>query len=179
MSTSLFPDLVKPPLEIAGRASLSPCERYRYTLFRDWEDGPKLTFIMLNPSTADAMLDDRTIGRCIRFAQDHGFTGLRVGNVFAFRATDPADMKAALDPVGPGNDDALREMFVQARDAETPIVAAWGVHGAHLGRADQVVALAASVGVGLHCLGTSKEGHPRHPLYIRADQPFARFPCAS
>lgn len=165
MTGSLFPNL--------AAAVLSDCGRYRYELTRKWNESlPALTFIMLNPSTADATLDDPTIRRCIGFARAQGFGGLRVLNIFAFRATDPADMKAALDPVGPTNDAVIRDTFMRALADGAPIIAAWGVHGAHMGREAAVRALAAECGVTLMCLGTTTDGHPRHPLYVPASQEF-------
>jgi hypothetical protein len=166
---SLFPNL--------SGAILSDCERYRYTLTREWNAGaPPLTFIMLNPSTADATVDDRTIRRCISFAQARGFGGLRVVNLFAFRATDPAHMKAEFDPIGPENDMHLRAALVAAKDDNAPVIAAWGVDGVYKARDGDVRALAQECGVTLMCLGTTKDGHPRHPLYVRATQEFVRVP---
>jgi hypothetical protein len=92
-------------------------------------------------------------------------------NLFAFRATDPAHMIAEADPVGPENDIHLREAFEHARDI-APVIAAWGVHGVHNGRAEAVRALAEECGVTLMCLGVTKDGHPRHPLYVSASQEF-------
>lgn len=166
---SLFPHLTG--------AVLSDCGCYRYTLTREWNGSlPALTFIMLNPSTADATLDDPTIRRCIGFARARGFGGLRVLNLFAFRATDPAEMKAAPDPVGPDNDEHLREMFLAAAKVGVPIIAAWGAHGGHMDRESAVRALAAECGVTLMCLGATKDGHPRHPLYVPAAREFVSYP---
>lgn len=161
----------------ASSATFSPCERYRYTLTRRWDAGAyMLTFLMLNPSTADASKDDPTIRRCIGYARRDGFGGLRVLNIFAFRATDPADMKREADPVGPDNDRTIREVFLHHAKHNLPVVAAWGAHGAHMDREAAVRAMAAEVGVDLMCLGTTDRGHPRHPLYVPAAQPFVRLP---
>jgi hypothetical protein len=155
-------------------ALISDCGRYRYELIRQWDEGlPPLTFIMLNPSTADATLDDPTIRRCIRFARERGFGVLRVLNLFAFRATDPAQMRAQDDPVGPDNDKHLRSAITGARDAKAPVIAAWGVHGAYKGRDVTVRALARECDVSLTCLGRTRDGHPRHPLYVPAAADFA------
>lgn len=149
-------------------AVLSPCRRWRYSLTRDQSDqalpdcGYAL-FIGLNPSTADETEDDPTIRRCMRFASDWGFTGLVMTNLFAWRATDPADMKAAADPVGPDNDQHL----VQLAQGAGVIVAAWGVHGTHLGR-DEVVKALPGIAGRLHYLRLTKSGHPGHPLYLPA-----------
>lgn len=157
-------------------AILSSCEQYRYTLTREWDRGtPPLTFLMLNPSTANATLDDPTIGRCVGFARDRGYGALRVLNLFAFRATNPEDMMAAPDPVGLDNDQHIREAFMSAAEAGAPVIAAWGVKGVHAGRDATVRDLATECGVTLMCLGTTKAGHPRHPLYVRAAQNFVLF----
>ena len=144
-------------------ATISDGGEYRYKLSRIWHPPtPPALFVMLNPSTADANQDDPTIRRCIDFAKSWGYGGLLVGNLFAFRATDPKEMRLAPDPVGPSNDAALAELHQQAGIT----IAAWGVNGVHLGRAAQVLGgLPGTV----HCLGETKDGHPRHPLYLRKD----------
>ena len=91
-----------------------------------------------------------------------GFGGFRVTNIFAFRATDPRDMRAAPDPIGPDNDATL----VDGADWADRIIAAWGVHGAHLDRGLSVAAQLAAGAKPLYHLGLSKAGHPRHPLYL-------------
>lgn len=128
--------------------------------------------VMLNPSTADAERDDPTIRRCIFFARQSGFGGVEILNLFAFRATLPADLKAAADPVGPDNDAHLRDLFARHRAA----LAAWGAHGAFRSRADVVRRMAEEQGIALTCLGRTAQGQPRHPLYLRSDstiRPFA------
>lgn len=154
-------------------AILSACGRYRYTLTREWNKRlPTLTYIMLNPSTADATLDDPTIRRCIGFARGRGFGGIQALNLFAFRATDPRQMKAALDPVGPDNDAHIIAALTGAAATSSPVIAAWGVHGAYNGRDDEVHKLSRDCGVNLMCLGSTKGNHPRHPLYVAAVQEF-------
>lgn len=161
----MFPD--------SHAAVLSECRRYRYKLAREWNRSrPTLTFIMLNPSTADATLDDPTIRRCIGFAHGNEFGGLHVFNLFAFRATDPMQMKAADDPVGPDNDTHIMTALTTAAATNSPIIAAWGVHGAYNGREAEVRRLSLECGVKLMCLGSTKGGHPRHPLYVAAAQEF-------
>jgi hypothetical protein len=154
-------------------AVLSNCGSYRYTLTRKWSGSrPALTFIMLNPSTADGTLDDPTIRRCIGFARARGFGGIQVLNLFAFRATDPRHMMAAHDPVGPNNDGHIIAALTEAAAASSPVIAAWGVHGTHNGREADVRKLSMECGVPLMCLGLTKGGHPRHPLYVAAKQEF-------
>ena len=144
-------------------AELSADGVYRYKLWRIWqpEVAPAL-FVMLNPSTADANQDDPTIRRCIDFAKRFGWGGLLAGNLFAFRATDPKEMRATADPVGGRNNAALLELHGQAGIT----IAAWGVHGIYRGRAAEVLSILPHA---IHCLAESKEGHPRHPLYLPKD----------
>ena len=150
-------------------AVYSDCERYRYALTRIWEPEDKSAlFVMLNPSTATEVQNDPTVERCERRARALGFGGFRVCNIFAWRDTDPRQMRRAADPVGPGNDAAIREACAWA----DTIICAWGTHGAHLDRGVAVLALMRDTGRDLYHLGLSKEGHPRHPLYIAyAEQP--------
>lgn len=148
-------------------ARFSDCGTYRYELARRWSHGPAVAWIMLNPSTADASVDDPTIRRCIQFSRGWGMGGLVVVNLFALRSTDPAALKTAAWPVGPENDDAIHDAIVRSR----AVVAAWGVHGDLRGRADEVREMVAVLGRPLSCLGTTKDGHPRHPLYVKGDTP--------
>ncbi len=143
-------------------ATISDCRCYRYALGRRWADGPAVLFVMLNPSTADASRDDPTIRRCIGFARAWGFGSLLVGNLFAYRATAPDEMRAAADPIGPDNDEWLSRLIGRSG----LVVAAWGAHGGHLGRDRAVRALRREW---VH-LGLTKGGHPRHPLYVPANQ---------
>lgn len=154
---------------LASRAVYSPCEAYRYSLDRVWDsDGGRVMFVMLNPSTADELRNDPTVERCERRARTLGFGAFRVTNIFAFRATDPRDMRRAADPVGPANDATLRE----GADWADHIIAAWGVHGAHLDRGSQVAAMLQRGTTPLFHLGLTRAGHPRHPLYL----PYAQAP---
>ena len=151
-------------------ATISPCGLYRYNLVREWDISlPRVLFIILNPSTADEVEDDPTVRRCIQFAKDWGYGALCMTNIFAFRATDPAVMKAYPEPIGQDTDATLAEL---AKNAGV-VVAAWGNHGSHLGRDRQVVALLSD----LHCLKVTKAGQPSHPLYLsRALKPMPYIP---
>lgn len=141
------------------KALFSPCRTYRYDLWRDWPGGDGYAmFVGLNPSTADEIQDDPTIRRCIAYAKGWGYSGLCMTNLFAYRSTLPKIMKAATDPVGPGNDARL----LQAAESAAVIVAAWGTHGPHRGRAEKVRQMLPR----LHYLRLTKEGHPGHPLYL-------------
>ncbi len=150
-------------------ATYSPCERYRYALTRVWDaSGPRVLFVMLNPSTATEAQNDPTVERCERRARALGYGAFRVCNIFAFRATDPRVMRAAPDPVGPGNDTAI----LDGAGWSGRIICAWGTHGAHLGRGPEVARLLRGTGQALFHLGISRDGHPKHPLYIGyAQQP--------
>lgn len=145
-------------------ATFDARRRYRYRLWRDWEPSrPRVVWIMLNPSTADETTLDATIRRCVGFAKAWGFGGIDVVNLFAWRATDPGLLRAAKDPVGPANDHAIAAAL---RDAAL-IVAAWGGNPIVSSRARDVRRLAARLHKRLFCLGTTKDGEPRHPLYVR------------
>lgn len=136
---------------------------YRYHLWRRWDAAASLLFVMLNPSTADAARDDPTIRRCVGFARAWGFGAVEVVNLFAWRATDPRELRRARDPVGPDNDRAI----LAAAARNQAIIAAWGNHGALGERDRQVAALLAPFGA--RCLGArTSGGAPRHPLYVRA-----------
>ena len=149
-------------------ALYSPCAAYRYRLDRTWSDAPPVAWIMLNPSTATELANDPTIARCEARARADGHGGLRIVNLFALRATRPADLKRHADPIGPGNDAQL----LAACDGAARIVAGWGVHGVHLDRAQRVRRLLRETGLPIHTLGLTQGGHPRHPLYVAyATQP--------
>lgn len=144
-------------------ALYSDCEHYRYALTRVWDPtGAKVLFVMLNPSTATELSNDPTVERCERRARALGFGAFRVCNIFAWRETDPRTMRAQADPVGPGNDAAIREGCAWA----DRVICAWGTHGAHLDRGPAVETLIRRTGVDAHHLGLTKDGHPRHPLYL-------------
>ncbi len=154
--------------DAASTAVYSPCEAYRYLLTRIWNPtGEKALFVMLNPSTATEVQNDPTVERCERRARALGFGGFRVTNIFAFRATDPRVMRAVADPVGPANDAAIADSAETWADR---IICAWGTHGAHLGRGQHVEHLLRATGRPLFTLGLSKDGHPKHPLYIGYDR---------
>lgn len=150
-------------------ATYSDDELYRYQLTRVWQDtGRKVSFVMLNPSTATERQNDPTVERCERRARALGFGAFRVTNIFAWRATDPRDMRAAADPVGAENDAAI----IAAAEWADQVICAWGTHGAFLNRGAAVEALLRENGKPLFHLGLSKQGHPKHPLYIAyAQQP--------
>lgn len=159
-------------------ARLSDCGNYRYTLTRHWGSGEALMFVMLNPSTADAMQDDPTIRRCISFAKRDGYDGIVVQNLYAIRSTDPKVIHgAARDPIGPETDTYLAMTLTERVRRGLPVVAAWGAGpgGGRRGylrfqvRMEYVRKLVP--GVDWRCLGMTKAGAPRHPLYVAGSTP--------
>lgn len=149
--------------DAASVAEYSDCERYRYSLTRVWDEtGPRALFVMLNPSTATEYQNDPTVERCERRARTLGYGAFRVCNIFAWRDTDPRAMRAAAEPIGPANDAAIAAGCGWA-DA---VICGWGTHGAHLARGPAVEALIRAEGATPLHLGLTKDGHPRHPLYI-------------
>ncbi len=153
---------------ITASADFSPDRKYRYALYRTWAASkPKVMFIGLNPSTADETVDDPTIRRCKGFAADWGYGGLIMTNLFALRATKPKVMMAHPAPIGPENGDWLR-LLAQEVDL---IVAAWGNHGGHMKRDHVTTLLMPS----MKCLGVTKKGQPRHPLYVKRDTVLRNF----
>lgn len=145
-------------------AQFSPCMTYRYSLYRIWDrKRPRIMFIGLNPSTADERHDDPTVRRCIGFARSWGYGSLVLVNLFAYRATNPKELKTVYDPVGPRNDVWISIEKVMAER----IVAAWGNYGTLFGRDKAVLATLDKV----YCLGVTKAGCPRHPLYVASDTP--------
>jgi hypothetical protein len=156
-------------------AIFSPCRTWRYLLWRRWDrEKPICAFIGLNPSTADETKDDPTVRRCVNYAKAWGYGALWMLNAYAFRATDPRVMKAANGAIGPQTDAYLREAAVSAG----LVVAAWGTHCAG-SRQDEIRTMFAGMGKPLYLLGQTKGGHPRHPLYLRADlQPVRWIPPA-
>jgi hypothetical protein len=169
-------------------------EEYRYLLTRDFvpETGlGSVTFIMLNPSTADALKNDPTITRCSNFAKAWGYSRLEVVNLFALRSTDPSRLKTAEDPTGGFTNDS--HIVDSVRESEMTVLA-WGAGGKLHGQGDRVLRLlertlmrSGSVTSTcsrrllegwLHVLGLTKHGEPRHPLYLRHDAQPIRFEAA-
>lgn len=122
---------------------------------------------MLNPSTATHEVLDPTIVGLVTRARAWGRGGVRVINLFGYRATDPADMKRAADPVGPHNNLVTMQVLNSEAMLGGEIICGWGAHGGHMERDIAAVALARRAGVRLSCLDTIKNGNPKHPLYIK------------
>lgn len=152
-------------------ALFSDDEVYRYSLSRDVDEllgEGTCVFVGLNPSTADAVNDDPTIRRCVRFSRDWGYARLVMVNLFAFRATNPRRLLSAIDPVGPENDRVLEQDLAGA----AIVIAAWGAGGnADPARVETVLGMIAEP----YCLGVTELGMPRHPLYLPASARPIRF----
>lgn len=150
-------------------ATISECGRYRYALSRRLSDSAiapaEALFVMLNPSTADACVDDATIRRCKGFALRFGCSHLLVANLYAWRATNPRDLWAAPDPIGPENDAVIAALAERA----SLIVCAWGQTGPDKHRPAAVIDLLSDYPC--LALGFTKHGQPRHPLYLPKDAP--------
>lgn len=143
---------------------ISPCGQYRYVVYRVCNPVEKprlLLWVCLNPSKADASVTDPSLTRMINFAKAWGYDGICVVNLFAYRATEPADMKAARDPVG---DDADYWICQCAGHCEFAI-AGWGTNGSFLKRDEQVRVLFAAMKMPLHVLKLNEDGSPLHPLF--------------
>ncbi|NJP09496.1 MAG: DUF1643 domain-containing protein [Leptolyngbyaceae cyanobacterium RU_5_1] len=146
-------------------AASDPTGLYRYSLWREWNpDAARLGFVMLNPNRADASVDDPTIRRCIGFARSWGYGSLEVVNLFAYRTAHPKMLCQVVNPIGIENDDYLESLAHRV----DRIILAWGNWGALQGRDRAVLSLLTNQESRL-CLGMTKLGHPRHPLYLRGD----------
>jgi len=143
-------------------ATFSDDRRYRYELTRYLSAGPEGAFVMLNPSTASAFKDDPTVRRCVRFALDWGWGTLHLVNLFAIVSSDPAVLRTDPDPVGPENEHWLRYVASICHDH---VVLAWGELGSIRCRDTHVTAMLSPM-TKLLCLGVTKSGRPRHPLYL-------------
>lgn len=153
-------------------ATIDPSGVYRYDLTRTWDgEGGSLLWCMLNPSTADAEQDDNTIRRVIAFSQREGMGEAVVVNLFALRSRRPEHLFRVDDPSGPANMATILHHLKRC----SGLVCAWGAHAIPIVRDRDprrgVVRLANAHGIGATCLGTTKDGSPRHPLYVRGDAP--------
>ena len=153
-----------------GAALFSPDRAYRYLLRRRIGGGSRvrLLFVMLNPSKADETRDDATIRRCIGFAKRWGYGDMEVANLFGLMATDARELLRHADPVGAGNDAAIRDALARA----DRVALAWGNHAAHpkhRGRAAAVMRMARAACMPYRIGGLTKMGQPRHPLRLPYD----------
>jgi hypothetical protein len=147
---------------VVGEDQFSDCGDYRYVLRKKWGDGPTLAAIMLNPSTAFADADDPTVRRVVLRAMGMDYGSLVVLNAYAYRATNPRELRGIADPVGPENDQLITENVKHA----AAVLVAWGNRGAP--RAHEILSILAQVDVPVYRLGhPTRSGNPRHPLYLR------------
>ncbi|MEK9612796.1 MAG: DUF1643 domain-containing protein [Flavobacteriaceae bacterium] len=147
-------------------AIFSDCKRYRYQLWRIWDQTqPKVLFIMLNPSKANAEIDDPTIRRCMGFAKSWGYGGLYVGNLFAYRSTDPKGLLLAEDIRGT---EGLNH-WIQMSNLSENVVCAWG-NSSLIQKLKPRLELLKTLDKPLFCIQTSKDGTPKHPLYLKMKQ---------
>ena len=150
-------------------AAFSPCRQWRYHLQQVWDESrPNLLWLMLNPSTADETQNDPTVERCEMRAHMWNYGGVEVYNIFAFRATDPKNMKAAEDPVGPENDKWLAKFAIKSQ--QTLAIAGWGNHGSHQNRNRDVIKILNQKMADVKALKINASGDPKHPLYIGYSQ---------
>lgn len=151
-------------------ARFSTCWRYRYRLWRVWNDAlPSLAFVMLNPSTADATTDDATVRKCIGFANRGRYGGIEIANLFAWRATKPRDLwNAPVEPVGPENDTHILVMLRDVIAGHGDVVLAWGTHTdpRFSRRVDHVRAMLREYNVPVLALKINRNGTPAHPLML-------------
>ena len=172
-------------MDVRRTAELSACGTYRYRLGRimvetdvpftragmAWYSPTTrvMAFVMLNPSTADAYADDPTIKRDMGFALRDGYDEICVMNLFAGRATNPDDLFKMADPEGPYNSEHWKAL----KASSAKIICAWGADKRAVTQSKKF--LDVMRGRDMYCLGLSKDGHPRHPLYLRADTPVQPF----
>lgn len=161
-----------------GEAHFSKDQIYRYLLTRLCGNAAPswwITYVMLNPSTATHEKNDPTIAKTIKFG--HRFCegwqgprellGIRIVNLYAFRATKPKVCFAYPKPVGGVQND--RYIVEACRDSAI-VIAAWGVHTRSIERSHEVRRMLVGEGIRLHRLGDpTKDGFPPHPLYLPDD----------
>lgn len=155
-------------------ATISTCNLYRYNLTRKWnlEGNNLVSFVGLNPSTADANKDDPTLLRCINFSKSLGFDGLILVNLFAYRATSPTVMKEHINPVGDEND----VYIIDAINRTNKTILCWGNNGTHKSRDIELYNLIKPHRESCYCFGKTINNHPKHPLYLSKDTALESFP---
>lgn len=156
--------------DVIRDAQLSDCGRYRYRLYRCWDSRSELMpvmWLMLNPSTADAAIDDPTIRRCMAFSKAWGYGSMLVGNLYAYRSTDPAALYAIDYETAVGPENSYHLDLMAQRSAK--IVCAWGAHGEKRRHGPP------SCPGGWWHLGRTKSGQPKHPLYVKGSTELERF----
>lgn len=150
---------------LSTKCVFSPDRRHRYVLERIWDrTKPFVAFCGLNPSTADEIQPDPTVTRCVNFAVKWGYGGMYMTNAFAYRATDPDDMRSYRFPVGPDNDYHLRRIFGKPKVEK--VVLCWGANVVHLERYIMLSLMVAAYYDKLYAFTFTQDGHPGHPLYL-------------
>lgn len=153
-------------------ATISECGRYRYLLRRTWDPTKgRALIIMLNPSTADAQIDDATIRSCIRLCREAGYGGFEVVNIFGLRATDPKELAEADDPIGPMNERTVIQAIMRC----DRVICAWGAHPMAARKSQFLLGHIRSRRPAAWCFGKTKSGAPKHPLYIKSGTPLQQF----
>jgi hypothetical protein len=161
---------------VTKAAGLSEDGFYRYWLSRTWNDAVNpLPIVMLNPSTADAEVDDPTINKCMKYARRENYGGIYVVNLFAYRATQPSLLATTRDPVGPENDARLFGTLQAAQGAGCQVLCGWGANPLAKDRAETFLQMALEADVDLRCLAVTKFGAPQHPLYCLDAQEFVQY----
>lgn len=170
---------VKASTVFLAAAEFSSDRVHRYRLDRAWDLGNarRLVVIGLNPSTADELVDDPTIRRCIGFAKRENCGGLIMVNLYSLRATNPADLKSATHRgAGHTNDDFI---LAACKTPNAIVLAAWGSQGSWIWtRAGVVDWHLREHSIRLYSLGLTRDGQPRHPLYVKGDAPLQEYPPA-
>ena len=147
--------------KIDSGADFSPCRKYRYTLWRVWDESkPLVMFLGLNPSTADEIKNDPTVTRCINYAKSWNYGGMYMMNIFAFRTTYPIELKKALEPIGKENNYWIEKISKNVDKC----IGAWGNDGLFLNRSDYIKQNVNN----LYCLKINHSGEPSHPLYLKS-----------
>lgn len=161
-----------PNAYLENDAVISDCGKYRYLLRRTWDHGkPRALIVMLNPSTADATLDDATIRSCVRLLTGHGYGSMEVVNVYGYRATDPDELAKQADPIGPHNAKTI-EAAIHRCDV---VICAWGAYPPARQHATAILNAVRAHRPALYCFGKTKAGAPKHPLYIKSGTPLETF----
>jgi len=161
--------------DMIGGATISECGRYRPLLWRRWgaEDAPHMLWIGMNPSTADATVNDPTIQREVAFTKREGFSHYVKCNVMDYRATDQRELRRA--EVNPCSDDNLSTIRRMAQDAGMVVLCFGTLHKRTQPYGDTVAMMLAEMGIRPVCLGKNADGSPKHPLYLAADKQFEPF----
>jgi len=172
--------------KIRKSASISKNQKYRYSLIRHWDTeedwlnscvgtwrNPRVVWIILNPSVAD----DTTIRKCIGFSKRWGYNAMIVNNLFAYRATDPTDLKKETDCWGSDNMLHLEFTFRQCKKHNDLLVLAWGRNGNIHGAGNRLIEILKRYDLyrRAHCFGLTKDGQPFHPLMLSYSTPLVYY----